>query len=209
VNAATAAASGCALCEACQLLCRLPAHAGHGARCPRCSAALHPRKTRSLERTWAFVLAACVCYLPANLFPIMTVSSLGKAESDTILGGIIYLFTHGMWPLALIVFVASFTVPLLKLAILLGLLASVHLRSRWRPAERTRLYRITLAIGRWSMVDVFAVTILVALVHLGAVASIEAELGAVFFGAVVVLTMLGAEAFDPRLLWEPSDARTT
>jgi paraquat-inducible protein A len=209
VSAAMATASGFVLCEGCELLCRVPAGADHGVSCPRCQAALHPRKERSLERTWAFVLAACVCYLPANLFPIMTIRSLGKAESDTILGGIIYLFTHGMWPLGLIVFVASFLVPLLKLGILLGLLVSVHRGSRWRPAERTRLYRITLAIGRWSMVDVFAVTILVALVHLGAVASIEAETGAVFFGAVVVLTMLGAEAFDPRLLWDRSEARTT
>jgi paraquat-inducible protein A len=209
VSAATAAASQALLCEGCELLSRAPAGAGHELACPRCGAALHVRKERSLERTWAFVLAACICYLPANLFPIMTVRSLGKAESDTILGGIIYLFTHGMWPLGLIVFVASFCVPLLKLAIMLGLLASVHRRSRWRPVERTRLYRFTLAIGRWSMVDVFAVTILVALVHLGAVASIEAELGAVFFGAVVVLTMLGAEAFDPRLVWDPVDGRTT
>jgi paraquat-inducible protein A len=209
MSAATAAAAGCALCEACELLCRLPKEGGHGAQCPRCRAPLHLRKDRSLERTWAFVLAACVCYLPANVFPIMTVTSLGKAESDTIMGGIVYMFEHGMWPLGLIIFVASFLVPLMKLAILLGLLVSVHLRSRWRPAERTRLYRITLAIGRWSMVDIFAVTILVALVHLGAVASIDAELGAVFFGAVVVLTMLGAESFDPRLLWEPIDARTT
>lgn len=208
MSAATAAASGYRLCEDCELLCRLPQRAGH-ARCPRCGAALHARKDRSVERTWAFVLAACVCYLPANLFPIMTVRSLGKVESETILGGIVYLFTHGMWPLGLIVFVASFCVPLLKLAIMIGLLASVHLRSRWRPAERTRLYRFTLLIGRWSMVDVFAVTILVALVHLGAVATIDAELGAVFFGAVVVLTMLAAEAFDPRLLWDPTDGRTT
>lgn len=208
MSAGMAAPSGFVLCEGCELLCRAPVHASHAARCPRCEAALHPRKEKSLERTWAFVLAACVCYLPANLFPIMTIRSLGKAEADTILGGIIYLFTHGMWPLGLIVFVASFIVPLLKLGIMLGLLVSVHLGSRWRPAERTRLYRITLAIGRWSMVDVFAVTILVALVHLGAVASIEAETGAVFFGAVVVLTMLGAEAFDPRLLWDECEART-
>jgi paraquat-inducible protein A len=209
MSAATAAASGCAPCEACELLCRLPAGSGHAVQCPRCHAALHPRKARSVERTWAFVLAACACYLPANLLPIMTVTSLGQAESDTIMGGIVYMFEHGLWPLGVIIFVASFFVPMMKLAILLGLLVSVHLRSRWRPAERTRLYRITLAIGRWSMVDIFAVTILVALVHLGAVASIDAELGAVFFGAVVVLTMLGAEAFDPRLLWEPTDGRTT
>jgi paraquat-inducible protein A len=206
---ATAAASGYALCEACELLSRLPARADQEALCPRCEAPLHRRKLRSVERTWAFVLAACFCYLPANLFPVMTLRSLGSAESDTILGGIIYMFTHGMWPLGVIVFIASFMVPMLKLLILLGLLVSVHFGSRWRPAERTRLYRFTLAIGRWSMVDIFAVTILVALVHLGAVASIDADLGAVFFGAVVVLTMLGAESFDPRLLWDPIDARTT
>src|SRR5262249_1985246 len=147
-----AATSGCALCEECELLCRLPGEAHADARCPRCGAALHARKARSLERTWAFLLAAIVCYLPATLLPIMTVRSLGSAESDTIMGGIAYLLTHGMWPLALVVFTASFLVPLLKLTILLGLLVSVHLGSRWRPAERTRLYRITLAIGRWSMV---------------------------------------------------------
>jgi paraquat-inducible protein A len=125
------------------------------------------------------------------------------------MGGIVYLLTHGMWPLALVVFTASFCVPLLKLVSLTGLLLSVHRSSRWRPVDRTRLYRITVAVGRWSMVDVFVVTILVALVHLGALATIEAESGAVFFGAVVVLTMLAAESFDPRLIWDRSEARST
>ena len=138
----------------------------------------------------------------------MTVHSLGNAESDTIMGGIVYMLTNGMWPLALVIFVASFCVPLGKLVILTGLLLSVHRRSRWRPVDRTRLYRITVAVGRWSMVDIFVVTILVALVHLGALATIEAELGAVFFGAVVVLTMLAAESFDPRLIWDRSEARS-
>lgn len=191
-------------CHDCASLCRAPAHA-HGARCPRCGAPVHPRKERSLERTWAFVIAAIVCYLPANLLPIMKVTSLGKAQADTIMSGVIYLLVHGMWPLALVVFVASVFVPILKLAILLFLLISVHRGSRWRPVDRTRLYRITEAIGRWSMVDIFVVTILVALVHLGALATIEAQLGAVFFGAVVVLTMLAAESFDPRLIWDRSE----
>jgi paraquat-inducible protein A len=203
----TARAASCALCEDCEQLCRLPRSALRAA-CPRCGAPLHARKPRSLERTWAFLIAAAVCYLPANLFPIMTVRTLGKAESDTIMGGILYLLTHGMWPLALVVFTASFCVPLLKLVSLTGLLVSVHRRSSWRPADRTRLYRITVAVGRWSMVDVFVVTILVALVHLGALASIEAELGAIFFGAVVVITMLAAESFDPRLIWDTCDARS-
>ncbi|HTF33706.1 MAG TPA: paraquat-inducible protein A [Myxococcota bacterium] len=207
--AGTALAASCARCHACGLLSRLPMPTGEGARCRRCGAQLHRRKIRSLERTWAFVIAAILCYAPANILPVMTVVSLGKRESDTILSGVIYLLTHGMWPLAIVVFTASVFVPMLKLLILVFLLISVHRRSDWRPVERTRLYRITEAIGRWSMVDIYVVTILVALVRLGNLATIEAEFGAVFFGAVVVLTMLAAESFDPRLIWDRSHARSS
>jgi paraquat-inducible protein A len=203
----TAIAVDCARCHDCGLLCRLPSHAAHSGRCPRCGAAVHERKPRSLERTWAWLIGAALCYLPANLLPIMKVTSLGRAQADTIMSGVVYLLLHGMWPLALVVFVASVFVPLLKIAILFGLLLSVHRRSRWRPVDRTRLYRITEAIGRWSMVDIFVVTILVALVHLGNLATVEAQTGAVFFGAVVVLTMLAAESFDPRLIWDRVEAR--
>lgn len=202
-------------CHACALLCRLPDHGErgergeHGALCPRCGAPLHARKPRSLERTWAFLVAAGLCYLPANLLPIMQVTSLGRTQADTIMSGVVYLLVHGMWPLALVVFVASVFVPLLKISILLGLLVSVHRGSRWRPLDRTRLYRITEAIGRWSMVDIFVVTILVALVRLGNLATVEAQPGAVFFGAVVVLTMLAAESFDPRLIWDRSGGRAS
>lgn len=206
--APTALAASCASCHACGLLSRLPAGGVHGARCPRCGEALHARKPASLQRTWAFVIAAAICYVPANVFPVMAVTSLGKTQSDTILSGVIYLLHHGMWPLALVVFVASVFVPLLKLLVLTLLLVSVHRRARWRPVERTRLYRITEAIGRWSMVDIYVVTILVALVKLGNLATIEARPGAVFFGAVVVLTMLAAESFDPRLIWDRCEGRT-
>jgi paraquat-inducible protein A len=116
----------------------------------------------------------------------MQVTSLGSTETDTIMSGVIYFLTHGMWPLALIVFVASIFVPVLKLAILTFLLISVQRGSSWRPVERTRMYRITEAIGRWSMVDIFSISILVALVRLGNLATIQAGPGAVFFGAVVV-----------------------
>lgn len=204
----TAMAADCARCHDCGLLCRLPSHATHSGRCPRCGAEVHERKPRSLERTWAWLIGAALCYLPANLLPIMKVTSLGRAQADTIMSGVVYLLLHGMWPLALVVFVASVFVPLLKIAILLGLLISVHRSSRWRPVDRTRLYRITEAIGRWSMVDIFVVTILVALVHLGNLATVEAQTGAVFFGAVVVLTMLAAESFDPRLIWDRIERRT-
>jgi len=164
------------------------------------------RKPNSLQRTWALVLAAMLCYLPANLFPVMTVVSLGRRQSDTIFSGVVYLLTHGMWPLALIVFVASICVPVLKIVSLISLLVSVHRSSGWRPVERTRVYRLTEAIGRWSMVDIYVVTILVALVRLGNLATIEAGAGAVFFGSVVVLTMLAAESFDPRLIWDRAGA---
>jgi paraquat-inducible protein A len=137
----------------------------------------------------------------------MTITSLGKAEPNTILGGVLYLLHHDP-PLAIIVFTASVLVPILKMVILLFLLTTVHRGSAWRPAERTRLYRLTEKIGRWSMVDIYVVTILVALVRLGSLASIEAGLGAVFFGAVVVLTMLAAEAFDPRLIWDGGEGKS-
>ncbi len=171
-------------------------------RCPRCSDILHHRKPMSIQRTWALVLAALAFYVPANIYPVMTVTSLGQTQSDTIFSGVVFLFNHGMLPLAAILFIASIFVPLLKLVILIFLLLSVQLRSTWRPVDRTRLYRITEAIGRWSMVDVYVVTILVALVHLGNLASIQAEAGAVFFCAVVILTMFAAMAFDPRLIWD-------
>ncbi len=141
-------------------------------------------------------------YIPANLFPVMTVISLGKAQSDTILSGAIYLLVHGMWPLALIVVFASVIVPLLKLIALAFLLISVQKGSRWRPAERTKLYRIVEGVGRWSMTDIYVVTILVALVSLGNLATIEAGVGAIYFAGVVVATMLAAESFDPRLIWD-------
>lgn len=192
-----------AQCHACHLVMAIPDHDDHyGLDCPRCGATVHRRKPHSLSRTWAYLIAATIFYIPANLYPIMTVISVGQTQSDTILSGVIYLFLHGMWPLAAVVFIASVVVPMLKLISLTGLVVSVQRGSQWRPRERAVLYRIVEAVGRWSMVDVYVVTILVALVHLGALASVEAELGAFFFGAVVVLTMFAAESFDPRLIWD-------
>ena len=156
-------------CHICELVMpQTEAVCAHGhLYCPRCGERLHLRKRNSVQRTWALVIAAVVCYVPANLLPIMTVTSLGQVQSDTIISGAIFLLMHGMWPLALVVFVASVLVPLVKLVILIYLLVSVQLRSTRRPRDRTRLYRITEAVGRWSMVDVYVVTILVALVRLG------------------------------------------
>lgn len=207
--ARTAQSSSLLSCGICHLLMRKPpGAAGPAGKCPRCGAALHPRKPNSIVRTWALVIAALIFYVPANVLPITKVTSLGATQSDTIMSGVIYFIHSGMWPIALVIFVASVFVPVLKLLILLFLVISVQRRSQWRPKDRTRLYRITEAIGRWSMTDIFVVTILVALVHLGALANIEAQAGAVFFAAVVVITMLAAMSFDPRLIWdvkEPQD----
>jgi len=136
------------------------------------------------------------------VLPITHVISFGKAQSDTILSGVVYFIRDGMWPIALVIFTASILVPLFKLIILTGLLVSVHRKSAWRPRLRTLMYRITEAVGRWSMLDIFVVTILVALVRLGNIASVEAGPAALFFAAVVVLTMFAAMNFDPRLIWD-------
>jgi paraquat-inducible protein A len=202
---ATALAAAAASCHDCRMLVSL-AHGGHGVTCPRCGAPVHARKPNSIQRTWALVMAAAICYVPANLLPVMNVTSLGKTESDTIMSGVIYFVQHGDWPLALVIFTASVFVPLAKLLILSFLCFSVQRRSRWRPVDRTRMYRLTETIGRWSMVDIYVVTILVALVRLGNLATIEAGAGAVFFGSVVVITILAAESFDPRLIWDASEA---
>ncbi|MGD8208076.1 MAG: paraquat-inducible protein A, partial [Thiohalocapsa sp.] len=159
----------------------------------------------SLGNAWAFLLAAVLLYIPANALPIMRTTRLGRVQEDTILSGVVYLYAHDMWPLALIVFVASILVPVAKITILAYLLLSVQLRSRWRPRDRTQLYRITDFVGRWSMVDVFVVTVLVALIHMGNLADIRAADGALYFAAVVILTMLAAMSFDPRLIWDAHD----
>ena len=194
---ATARSLGLARCHDCSLLvdARQPV-------CPRCGARLHLRKPDSLGRTAALVLAAMILYLPANLLPITVTTALGVRQADTILSGVIYFMQTGSWEIAAVIFIASVFVPIAKRIILTLLLASVRFRWRWRPRDRTVLYRLTELVGRWSMVDIYVVTILVALVRLGAVATIEAGPAAVYFAAVVVLTMFAAESFDPRLIWD-------
>jgi paraquat-inducible protein A len=193
-----------ASCHACDQVCRLP-RGGH-ARCPRCGTALHRRKPHSLARTWALLIAACILYIPANLLPVMTVTSFGKGEPDTILSGVKTLIAAGMWPVAILVFFASITVPVLKMVALVFLLISVQRGSRWRPRDRTVLYRVVESVGRWSMVDIFMISILVALVNLGAIASILPGPGAIAFAAVVILTMIAAMTFDPRLIWDAQES---
>lgn len=198
-KASTALNMGMVSCHCCHLLCRRVAAPSS---CPRCGTLLHSRKPNSITRTCALVIAAIVFYIPANILPITHTTSFAGVQSDTIMSGVIYFVHSGSWPVALIIFVASVFVPLLKLLILIILMISVRFRWKWRPVDRTRLYRLTEAIGRWSMLDIFVVTILVALVHFGSLANIEAGTGALYFAAVVVITMFAAESFDARLIWD-------
>lgn len=201
MNAAlTAAGNGLLACEVCRLVSRAPQTVE--AHCPRCGAALHARKPASLARTWAFLIAAMILYVPANVLPIMDTSSLFGTQRDTILSGVLFLWTSGSFILAALVFFASVVVPLAKMIALAVLAGSVQLRSvRYRRA-RTRLYRVIEFVGRWSMLDIYVVTILVALVQVSTLASIHAGPGAAAFGGVVVLTMFAAASFDPRLIWD-------
>lgn len=204
----TSAAAGLLSCHSCDLLIEARPRQHAGQHCPRCGAILHRRKPNSVARTWALVIAAFICYLPANLLPMTKVTYLGNVQSDTIMSGVIYFMQHGEWPIGLVIFIASVVVPLTKLIILVYLLISVQRKSRWRPADRTRLYRVTEAIGRWSMTDIYVVTIMVALVRLGNLTTIEAGSGAIFFGAVVVLTIVAAMTFDPREIWDNMEPAT-
>ncbi len=197
----SAANLGLTGCHGCGLLAR-PDHHGGASRCPRCGLPLHLRKPDSLARTWAFVVAAAILYVPANLLPIMETSSLFGAQDDTIMSGVVYLWRSGSWHLALVVFIASILVPMAKLIALVLLLVSVQLRWQWQPVQRTRLYRLVELVGRWSMLDVYVVTLLVALVQLDALATVHPGAGAMAFGTVVVLTMFAAMSFDPRLIWD-------
>ncbi len=201
--ATTARGSGLINCHVCGRLYPASAVRAAGeASCRVCGAALHARKPASITRTWALVITALIFYLPANIYPIMIVEVSGKAEADTIIGGVIELFDAGMWEIALLVVFASITVPMLKLLGLAYLLLSIHFRWRQRPRDRTVLYRIIESIGRWSMIDMFMVSVLVALVKLGAVATVAPGIGATCFAAVVVITMFAATSFDPRLIWD-------
>jgi paraquat-inducible protein A len=191
-------------CPQCDLVTRQV----EGSRCPRCRCPLWRRKRNSLGRTVALVIAGAALYLPANILPIMAVGRLGRPTPDTILSGIAELVRRGYWPLALIVLFASILVPVLKLASLTWFVVSVRRRWGWALRFRTRLYRWVDAVGRWSNIDVFMISLLVALVQFGVLATVEVKAGAAAFAAVVVITMFAAEAFDPRLMWDAVEGRT-
>jgi len=190
-------------CHVCGQLASQPESGGHALRCPRCGAPMHMRKPASLSTTWALIAAAVLLYIPANLLPMMTTASLLGSQEDTIMSGVVFLWTSGSWPLAAVVFFASVMVPMLKILALIYLTASAQRRSRQNLLQRTRLYRLVEFVGRWSMLDIYVITILAALVQFQGLATIQAGPAAVAFGAVVVLTMFAAMSFDPRLIWDP------
>jgi paraquat-inducible protein A len=193
-------------CHSCGLLAK-PAADAHAAWCPRCGDLLHFRKPDSVSRTWAFLIASVILYIPANVLPVMKTSSIFGSQNDTIMSGVVYLWVSGSWPLAVIVFIASVVVPMAKIIALAFLNASVQMRSTWQPEQRTRLYRLVELVGRWSMLDIYVIAILVALVQLKAIATIQAGPAAIAFATVVVFTMIAALTFDPRLIWDPLENR--
>lgn len=195
--AGSAAAQGLTCCHVCRKL--APASLE---RCPRCRAALHLRLPESIQRSVALLITAVILYIPANVLPIMTTDQLGRSIDSTIMGGVVLLVEMDSYPVAAVIFVASVLVPLGKLIALSWLCWSIVRRNPASHRERTVLYRATELIGRWSMVDVFVVTILVALIHLGGVLSISAGPASLAFGGVVITTMLAAMSFDPRLIWD-------
>lgn len=201
-SSVSAASLGLLTCHTCGLLSRPSLHTPH-AHCPRCDSLLHLRKPNSISRSWALLIAAMICYIPANLLPMMLTNTLFGSESDTIMSGVVYFWTSGSWYLALIIFIASIMVPMLKMISLALLLVTTQMRSCWQPEQRARLYRLVEIVGRWSMLDIYVVAIMVALVQLKGLATILPGPGAIAFGAVVVLTMFSAMAFDPRLIWDP------
>ncbi len=198
--ATTAMDAGLLTCHTCEQLVKPSAHGG--AACPRCGAHLHARKPNSINRTWALLIAAMVLYIPANALPVMNTSSLFGSEKDTILSGVVYLWTSGSWPLAIVVFIASVAVPMLKIIALVFLVLSTQMNWAWSPKQRGRIYRVVEMVGRWSMLDIYVITILVALVQFKGLATIQAGPAAIAFGSVVVLTMFAALSFDPRLIWD-------
>jgi paraquat-inducible protein A len=202
----TAMQQGLQSCEGCGLLSR-PAPGTHEGHCPRCDEELSFRKPASLQRTWAFLIAAAVCYIPANLLPVLTTTTAAGAESDTILQGVVLLWSPTGWPLSLIVLIASIMIPIGKIAALAYLLITVQRGSIRNNVQRVRLYRVVEFIGRWSMVDVFVDTFTASLVQLQPLMAVEPSAGLVFFAAVVVLTMLSAESFDPRLIWDAAHSK--
>jgi len=205
-----AAELGLISCHVCGLVCAdAPDRddlSADGLACPRCGSALHRRKPSSYVRTWALLIAAFLLYIPANVLPIMRTASLNDIDDNTIISGVVELWVKGSPDLAVIVFTASIVVPMLKFLSLGTLLMSCQRGSDWARPQRAKLYRLIEFIGYWSMLDVFVVSLLTALVRFNLLSRVEPLPGVIFFGLTVVLTMLASMSFDPRLIWDGRDS---
>ena len=197
--------AGILICTECHELNKQEPHTEEQV-CTRCGALIHARRPNSLARTWALLITAAILYIPANLLPIMTINTLGQGDPSTIMAGVIQLVQHGMFPIAAVVFIASILVPTFKLVGIGLLLFSVQRHQPLSAQQRIVMYRFIEFIGRWSMLDIFVIAILVAVVNFGRLASVEANLGAAAFASVVILTMLAAVTFDPRLIWDNTES---
>ena len=195
----TAQQMGMVACHYCGKVWQLTLGQQH---CLHCDGLLHQRKPNSLEHSWAYLIAACVMYVPANLMPVMVTNTLFTTEKSTIIEGVVLFWVTQEKLIAAIIFIASFVVPLIKIFSMFLLLITVQRGSVWGLKPRTRLYQLLEFIGRWSMLDVFVVALMVGLVQIPGFASIEPGLGVIAFSAVVVLTMLASISFDPRLVWD-------
>lgn len=193
-------------CHACRLVCEVDPDSHEPMPCPRCGAALHRRRINSLARAWALLIAGMVFYIPANLLPVMHTQMLGSGSESTILEGILEFWRSGSYGIAWVIFIASVAVPCAKFLALGLLLTTTQRRHRWARRERTRLYRLVELVGYWSMLDVLVVAIVAALVKFQSLANIEPRSGILFFGCVVLLTMLSAMQFDPRLIWDSEES---
>ncbi|WP_066014090.1 paraquat-inducible protein A [Endozoicomonas atrinae] len=191
---------GVKLCLVCYQICPQ-----HQRRCQRCGGRVHLRRTNSIGRSWALTLAAGLLYIPANIYPMMSVSWLGQGgEPDTILSGVVKLVEHDMVFIAVLVFVASILIPLIKLMGMAVLLLSIQCGYEMGLGirQKMRLYRLISWIGRWSMLDIFIISLLAGLIQFGQFGQVEPGAGAWAFAAVVILSMLASSSFDPRLLWD-------
>ena len=194
---------GMASCHTCQKVVKLPKIKGKGAIfCPRCGEEVHLRKPNSIQYTWALVIASIILYIPANVLPMMEVETFAGTQADTIISGVLYFLETGSYLIASVIFIASIIVPITKLIILIYLLISVQKKSPLRQKQRKKLYTLTEIIGKWSMVDVYVVAIMIALVHFGGMTEIKAGDGATYFLLVVIVTMIAAMQFDPKLIWD-------
>jgi len=200
----TAKESGLALCPKCHKLNDIKQISGNNARveCSRCRGMFYQRKPCSLQNTLAWNVAALIAFIPANIYPIMIVFSMGIGEPNTILSGISEFIDYGLYPIAVIIFTASIIVPLIKIIGLFLLVYRVHTGVRLRPDKHSKFYHALEFLGPWSMLDVFVVALLIAVVELGFVTSVSAGPAINYFTLTVIFTMIAANSFDPRLLWD-------